>query len=103
MTTQSNENNVSLETVLALVRALDDSSVTTDGSTIQFLEIKKEDSIGGVAIGGNVGGLVHFARLVLEVAKKGYRGAHQHLDENSETDTCEVSLVIRFEPAVWDI
>ena len=93
---------VSLEAVLSLVRALDDSSLTPEGSSTQFLEIKREESIGGLAIGGNVGGLVHFARLVLEVAKKGYQGAHQHVDENGGADTCEMPLVIRFQPAAWD-
>lgn len=93
---------VSLESVLSLLRALDDSSLTPDGSTTQFLEIKREDSIGGLAIGGNVGGLVHFARLVLDVAKKAYQGAHQHVDEHGGADICEVPLVIRFQPAAWD-
>lgn len=92
---------VSLETVLSLMRALDGSSLAADGSTNQFLEIKKEENSDGVIIGGNVGGLVHFARLMLEIASKGYLGAHQHVDESEGADICEMPIVIRFEPAPW--
>ncbi len=94
---------ISFDDVLSLVRTLDNSSVRPDGTTTQFLEITKDTNGEGVSINGNFGGLVHFARLVLEVAKKGYLGAHQHFDESSETDLCETSVTVCFKPADWDI
>jgi hypothetical protein len=92
----------SLDEVLDLVRTLDDSSVGLDGTTGQFLEVRRGASDQVVSVNGNVGGLVHLARLVLEVAAKGFVGAHQHFDEAGEADVCEVPLVVCFKPAEWD-
>ncbi|WP_425599765.1 Imm32 family immunity protein [Frateuria flava] len=55
-----------------------------------------------VVVSGNQEGLVHFARLVLEVASKGFNGAHQHLDRHSVLDECDIPLVIAFKNAPWD-
>ncbi len=92
----------SLDDVLGLLRTLDDSSIGSDGTTSQFLEIRKGSDGEGVCINGNLGGLVHLARLVLEVAGKGFVGAHQHFDEAGEMDICEVPLMIGFKSAEWE-
>jgi hypothetical protein len=94
----------SLDHVLDPLRILDNSAIgTDDGTTTQFLEIRKSGNGEGISINGNLKGLVHLARLVLEVAGKGFVGAHQHLDEASEIDICEVPLVISLKLADWDI
>jgi hypothetical protein len=93
----------SLGDVLDLLRALDDSSVEPDGATTQFLEIRKGANDEGACINGNSGGLIHLARLVLEIAGKGFIGAHQHFDDAGEMDICEVPLVISLKPAEWDV
>ena len=92
----------SLHEVLQLLRRLDDTSVGTDGTTTQFLEIRKGAQDEGVSVNGNRDGLVHLARLVLEVAARDFVGAHQHFDEAGELDTCEVPLSIGLKPAEWD-
>ena len=92
-----------LSEVLNLLRRLDDSSVESDGVTTQFLEIRKDPHGEGISVMGNQGGLVHLARLVLEVAEKGFAGAHQHFDEAAEVDICEAPLVIAFKSAEWDV
>lgn len=93
----------SLDDVLDILRILDDSSVGLDDATAQFLEVRKAAIGDGVSVNGNLGGLVHFARLTLEVAKKGFAGAHQHFDEAGETDLCEIPLTIGFKPAEWEV
>jgi hypothetical protein len=95
--------STSIQSVLSLLRTLDDSSVRPDGTTTQFLEIRRAGDGDDVSINGNFGGLVHFARLVLEVAEKSFAGAHQHFDEAGGADFCEVPLIITFKPAEWDI
>ena len=92
----------SLDDVLDLLRRLDDASVDVNGATSQFLEVRRSPAGDVVSVNGNQDGLVHFARLVLEVAAKGFFGAHQHFDEAGELDTCEVPLVIALSPAEWD-
>lgn len=89
--------------VLNLLRRLDDSSVESDGVTTQFLEIRRDPQGEGMCVMGNQGGLVHLARLVLEVAEKGFAGAHQHFDEVANADICEAPLVIGFKSAEWDV
>jgi hypothetical protein len=93
----------SFDDVLDLLRILDDSFIGADGATTQFLEVRAGMTGEGVNVNGNLGGLVHLARLVLEVAGKGFVGAHQHLDEASELDVCEVPLVVSFNAAEWDV
>lgn len=92
----------SLDDVLGLLRALDDSSMGSESATSQFLEVRKSTDGEGVSVNGNLGGLVHLARLVLEVAGKGFVGAHQHFDEAGEMDRCDVPFVIGFKLAEWD-
>jgi hypothetical protein len=92
----------SLHDVLELLRRLDDASVGADGAATLFLEVRKEPQGEGVCVNGNRNGLVHLARLTLEVASKGFAGAHQHFDEAGELDTCEVPLAISLKPAEWD-
>jgi hypothetical protein len=92
----------SLDDVLDLLRRLDDAAVDAYGATSQFLEVRKGPAGDGVSVNGNRDGLVHFARLVLEVAAKDFSGAHQHFDEAGELDTCEVPLAITLSPAEWD-
>lgn len=48
-------------------------------------------------------GLVHLARLVLEVAAKEFVGAHQHFDQAGELDTCDMPLTIVLKSAEWDV
>ncbi len=71
----------------------------------EFLEIEKAESDGGeeLRINGNRQGLIHFARLVLEVAEKDYEGSHQHLDEHGNVDRCDMPVVIVLKKYVWDI
>lgn len=90
----------SLEDVIECVRALDGGSIARDGATAQFLEIRR--SADGVTVSGNREGLIYLARLILEVANKGFAGAHQHFDAASDLDHCDVPLVIAFKPADWD-
>ena len=92
----------SIADVLDLLRRLDDSAVGPGGVTSQFLEIRKGQQGQGLSVNGNRGGLVHLARLVLEVAEKGFPGAHQHLDEAGEVDISEAPLVVGFKLAEWD-
>lgn len=92
----------SLHEVLELLRRLDDTSVSTDRAATQFLEVRKGPQNEAISVNGNRDGLVHFARLVLEVAAKDFVGAHQHLDESGELDTCEIPLTIGLKPAEWD-
>jgi hypothetical protein len=63
----------SFDDVLDLLRILDDSFIGADGATTQFLEVRAGMTGEGVNVNGNLGGLVHLARLVLEVAGKGIR------------------------------
>ena len=91
-----------LRDVLEVLRQLDDASVTADSVATQFLEVRKEPQGEGVSVNGNRDGLVHLARLVLEVAAKGFAGAHQHFDEAGELDACEVPLAIALKSAEWD-
>ena len=93
----------SIHDVLELLRRLDDASVGADGVTTQFLEVRNELQSGGVCVNGNRNGLIHLARLTLEVAAKDFVGAHQHLDADGEVDNCEVPLTIGLKPAEWDV
>lgn len=93
---------VSLHEVLELLRRLDDASIGADGTATQFLEVRKGPQDEAISVNGNRDGLVHLARLVLEVAAKDFVGAHQHFDEAGELDTCEVPLTIGLKPAEWD-
>jgi len=88
--------------VLNLLRRLDDVSVGAGGTTTQFLEVRKGPENEGVSVNGNRNGLVHLARLVLEVAAKDFVGAHQHFDEAGELDICEVPLAVVLKAADWD-
>ncbi len=99
----SSMKKLSLLDVLNFLRRLDDSSVQSDGVSTQFLEIRKDPQGDGMTIMGNQGGLVHFATLVLEVAEKGFAGAHQHFDEAANADICEAPLVVGFKSAEWDV
>jgi hypothetical protein len=98
----SETNMPSFDLVLGLLRRLDDDSVDADAKTDQFLEVRKQPPGDGVSINGNRAGLVHLARLVLEVAARGFSGAHQHFDEAGELDSCEVPLAITLKFAEWD-
>lgn len=92
----------SLHDVLELLRRADDASVQADGAATLLLEVRKSPQGEGISVNGNQAGLVHFARLVMEVAAKGFAGAHQHFDEAGELDACEVPLAIGFKLAEWD-
>jgi len=98
----STSKSPSLQEVLELLRRVDDASVHADGATTLFLEVRKSLQGEGLSVNGNQDGLVHFARLVIEVAAKGFAGAHQHFDEAGELDACEVPLAICLKPAEWD-
>jgi len=93
------EIETSLDTILPLLRSLDDSSFGLANESNQFLEIKKGINVEEVIVNGNASGLIHMARLILEVAQKGFVGAHQHFDADGGTDICEIPLVISFKMA----
>jgi hypothetical protein len=99
----SNDMHLTLNEVLELVHSLDASSIEPDGTTNLFLELRKSSGGDGVRINGNREGLVHFARLILDVAAKDFDGAHQHFDDAGEMDTCEAPLVISLKSAEWDV
>ena len=90
------EKQLSFGAAIDQIRMLDDQSFEQGSKETQFLEIRKGVTSEEVCVNGNLAGLVHFARLVLEVAGKGFVGAHQHFDEVGELDVCEVSMVISF-------
>ena len=90
------KQQASLDVVLHTLRALDDFSINIDGTTTQVLEIIKGEEDEGIHVNGNRDGLIHLARLVLEVAGKGFDGAHHHFDQVSGADICEVPLIISF-------
>ncbi|MCL2310497.1 MAG: hypothetical protein FWC42_09570 [Proteobacteria bacterium] len=92
----------SLTEALDSLRRLDDSSIDSDKTTTRFLEVRKDQQGQGICISGNRAGLVRLTRLILEVAQKGFPGAHQHFDEIGELDFCEAPLVVSFQPADWD-
>jgi hypothetical protein len=87
---------LSLAEVLDLLRVLDDAS----NKTTNFLETRKNQQ--DLCINGNREGLIRLARVILEVAQKGFLGAHQHLDEIGELDLCETPLTVCFKPAEWE-
>ena len=91
----------SLHDLLEMLRCLDNASVRADGAATLFLEVRKGSQGEGVSVNGNRDGLVHLARLVVEVAAKDFAGAHQHFDDTG-LDTCEVPLTIGLKPAEWD-
>jgi hypothetical protein len=93
---------LSLREVLELLRQLDDTSVGADGTSSQFLEVKRGPRDGAISVNGNRDGLVHLARLILEVAAKDFVGAHQHFDNAGELDTCEAPLTIVLKLAEWE-
>lgn len=96
-------SSVSLNSVLQMLRLLDNGSINANYTSTQFLEIVKGQQDEGVIINGNTNGLVRLARLVVEVAAKDFAGAHQHFDDIGELDTCEVPLTIVLKPAEWDV
>jgi hypothetical protein len=96
-------SSVSLNSVLQMLRILDNGSVSENYTSTNFLETVKRRHDDGVIINGNTDGLVRLARLVLEVAAKDIAGAHQHFDDVGELDTCEVPLTIVLKPAEWDV
>ena len=96
-------SSVSLNSVLQMLRILDNGSVSENYTSTNFLETVKNRHDDGVIINGNTDGLVRFARLVLEVAAKDFSGAHQQFDDVGELDTCEVPLTIVLKPAEWDV
>jgi len=91
-----------LDEALNTLRDLDYSAIAADGTSVQLLEVKK-GSNGEVLINGNRDGLIHFARLVVEIANKGFSGAHQHFDEAGELDACEVPLIVSLKAAEWEM
>jgi hypothetical protein len=92
-----------LAEILEKLRSVDDSAVSGGVST-QFLEVAgiSEKNGGELHITGNPQGLVHFARLILDIAVKGYEGAHVHLDESANLDKCDVPVVVSLKAAEWD-
>lgn len=88
------KHQAALASLLDRVRALDEASVGETGITDISIEITKSEDDNGICVYGNVSGLIHLARLVLEVAKRDIPGAHQHIDESSIADVCEVPLLI---------
>jgi hypothetical protein len=79
---------------LEILRRVDDAASETTGPVASFLEVRVNAEGEGIVIGGNQRGLVHLARLVLEVAAKGFAGAHQHLDDVGDLDACDLPLTI---------
>ena len=97
----STNERIPLAEVLDLLRRLDASSIDPDNRATHFLEVRRDPQGQDLWISGNREGLVHFAWRVLEVAQKGFPGAHEHFDEIG-LDFCEVPLVVRFQLADWD-
>jgi len=87
-------NKIDLSELLDQTRALDDASILNETSD-QFLELVRSIDGSEIRINGNAQGLVHFARRVLEVAAKDFDGAHEHFDELSGFDHCDVPLIVR--------
>jgi hypothetical protein len=83
-----------LHQMAAKLRGLESS---LDLSTLR-LEIRAGADGREVIIGGNEMGLVYFARLIIDVADRGFAGAHQHVDEHNGADPCEVPIIVGFLP-----
>jgi len=86
-----------IETLILL-----DNSFIADNVSRHFLEINDRREVNELQVRGNVAGLVHLARKILEVAKKGVEGAHYHLDDAELVDRCDLPVVISLKKAEWD-
>lgn len=64
-----------------------------DFTTNQYVEVRRNDT--EVILGGNRNGLIWLALHCLELAARGERGSHVHLDKHSGVDVCDCPLVIR--------
>jgi hypothetical protein len=96
------QHSVEFMELLTQIRKLDDASIRGDVSR-QFLEIQTSPDQSEVTLNGNCEGLVHFARLVLDVAGRNFEGAHAHFDASGELDRCDLPLIVSLKAAAWDL
>jgi hypothetical protein len=80
-----------------------DAAGTKDGVSRKFLEVRQPKSEDAIYVSGNVEGLIHFARAVLDIAAKGFEGAHHHFDEHGVLDHCDIPIVVSLKAAEWDV
>jgi len=87
--------------VIDQLRRIDEQSIH-EGVSTQFLEFELSTAHNELRINGNPGGLVQFARAILQVVARGHDGAHQHFDEAGIVDRCDIPIVVCLKPAPWD-
>ncbi len=59
------------------------------------------DGMDEIRINCNKEGLQYVALKILELAVKGFPGAHQHFDKNEMVDRCDVPVVVCLKKADW--
>ncbi|MCD6049272.1 MAG: hypothetical protein K0Q55_675 [Verrucomicrobia bacterium] len=75
--------------ILTSAAQAESSKFTAD----QYVEVRRTEH--EMILGGNRNGLIWIALQCLELAERGQRGSHIHLDQHSGADVCEGPLVIR--------
>lgn len=78
-----------------------DSSFIAEGKSTHFIEIRM-DATGPIRINANTEGLIHLAKVFLELAASATEGAHRHLDETGLVDLCDRELIIANKRASWE-
>ena len=90
-----------LELLLQELHHLDEVMIDNDIS-YHFLEFIKTDDGQEFCINGNVEGLIHFARIILDIVVSGKEGVHYHFDETGLADRCDMSVVICLKKPNWE-
>jgi predicted transcriptional regulator YheO len=85
--------------VIDLLTILENSEQRLQEVSTEFIETKRDPIHGHLCINANRLGLMRMAKTFLEVAVKNFEGAHQHLDEVSGLDSCDMPLVVCFKKA----
>jgi hypothetical protein len=82
-----------LEDLVKVIRLIDNRNIGEMSSTKGKLSLKVSEESGSkqLLVEGDEAGLVHLARLIVDVAAKKFPGAHAHIDEFN-VDECEMAL-----------
>ena len=96
----THKTSVDLGGIVDQLDALDERAIV-DGVSRHFLEFELSEDQGEMRINGNSQGLIHFAKMILEVAASGMKGAHRHFDTTGIADRCDIPVVVQLKLPEW--
>jgi hypothetical protein len=86
-----------LEKISGGIKILDDTLIS-DSVAYHFLETKGRGH-GEFIIQGNAEGMIHLARVILELALTSFNGKHHHFDDNGILEDGSKPFIISFKNA----